>query len=216
VSHIVLTHNAVDHRQEFTRDLGHIRVTQIFNPSPKGFGANHNAAFKVCNEAFFAVLNPDLRFPIDPFALLKAELDNARVGVVAPTIVKADGSVEDSARSLYTPFSSAKGLSSEPRLQANNPAWLAGMFLLFRREAFTAVNGFDEKFFMYVEDVDICARLVLAGWALKYVNSVSVVHDARRANRKSLRHFLWHLTSAIRWWSSRTFWQYKKTLSSGR
>jgi N-acetylglucosaminyl-diphospho-decaprenol L-rhamnosyltransferase len=215
VTEVVLTHNASDDRHEFPNVIAGIQVTQIFNRVPKGFGANHNAAFKHCATPYFVVLNPDIRMPEDPFAQLISEFDLAKVGLIAPRVMSANGLVEDSARSLYTPFSSFSGLRKVSRLSAN-PAWFAGMFLLFKRESFASVQGFDEKFFMYVEDVDICARLVLSGWSLKYVSSAFVVHDARRANRKTLRHLTWHLQSALRWWASSTFWRYKSVLKSRR
>jgi N-acetylglucosaminyl-diphospho-decaprenol L-rhamnosyltransferase len=212
VSHVILTHNSCDDRIEFAAAGKHLPLTQIFNKTPKGFGENHNAAFQICDEPFFTVLNPDLRLVADPFEVLIASFENKECGLVAPVVLAPDGSVENSARQLYTPMSVL--LKSRRRYKlAGDPAWLAGMFLMFRSEAFRAIGGFDEKFFMYVEDVDICARLALSGRALQYVKQVSVIHDAQRANRKSLRHFSWHLASAMKWWLSRTFWRYKKKLS---
>jgi len=63
------------------------------------------------------------------------------------------------------------------------------MFLLFRSDAFASVGGFDEGFFMYCEDFDICARLRLAGWPLAFVPQVQVVHAAQQLSHRSVRHF---------------------------
>jgi N-acetylglucosaminyl-diphospho-decaprenol L-rhamnosyltransferase len=219
VVHVVLTHNSSDDRSEFTDSLKHavkqLRLTQIVNVSPRGFGANHNAAFAICTEPFFAVLNPDLHLPSDPFGKLIDAFGDIQCGLVAPRVLATDGSLEDSARALYTPFSLLGKVNQRSRF-SNNPAWFAGMFLLFRKESFAAIKGFDEKFFMYVEDVDVCARLAIAGWSLSYVSQAFVIHDARRANRKSFTHLKWHISSALKWWCSDAFWRYKKLLASRR
>ncbi len=87
-------------------------------------------------------------------------------------------------------------------LNCFNTDWLAGMFLLLRREAFAAVGGFDERFHMYCEDADLCLRLQLAGWRVRLVEDVAVVHAAQRASRRSWQHLRWHLTSLLRHWFS--------------
>jgi N-acetylglucosaminyl-diphospho-decaprenol L-rhamnosyltransferase len=211
VTRIVITHNASDDRHAFPNHIGCAKVTQIINSSPKGFGANHNAAFKTISEPFFAVLNPDLRMNEDPFPALLKRLEDPRLAVAAPKILNPDGTVAVSARSLYTPLSSVKSFLLV-RTNELCPVWLAGMFLLFNSSAYNAASGFDEDFFMYVEDVDICSRLTMLGWGICYEQSVAVVHDAQRANRKSIKHLRWHLGSALRWWTSRVFWEHRKYL----
>jgi hypothetical protein len=61
------------------------------------------------------------------------------------------------------------------------------------------VGGFDERFFLYYEDVDICRSLGLAGYGAAYVPEVTVIHDARRASRRNLRLMAIHAASAIRY-----------------
>jgi GT2 family glycosyltransferase len=82
--------------------------------------------------------------------------------------------------------------------ERSNPDWLAGMFMLFTKAGYQALGGFDENFFLYYEDVDICARIWKSGKKLRYCPDVSVIHDARRASHKNLRFFKWHFTSLIR------------------
>jgi len=77
--------------------------------------------------------------------------------------------------------------------------WVAGMFMLFRGDAFRAVGGFDEHFFLYYEDVDICRRLGLFGLATLYVPGVTVIHDAQRESRRNLRLMRIHAASAARY-----------------
>jgi len=73
------------------------------------------------------------------------------------------------------------------------------MFMLLRRDAFAAVGGFDARYHLYYEDVDLCARLRLAGYDIRLVPSASVVHLARRQSRRDIRYLLWHLRSMTRY-----------------
>jgi GT2 family glycosyltransferase len=76
--------------------------------------------------------------------------------------------------------------------------WAAGMFLLFNSEKFRSIGGFDTRYFMYLEDADICRRLNFAGFPTIVVPEITVIHDARRATGRSLQHFHWHLSSLLR------------------
>ena len=182
----------------------------VRNTSRNGFGANHNAAFRRATGAIFCVLNPDIRFSADPFAALVAELADRRVGVAAPLVVDAAGKREDSARRFPSVRRlAAKLLGLAPRLdyaigsEPFSPDWVAGMFLAFRREAFAAVDGFDERYFLYYEDVDLCRRLRASGFDVRLVPGARVTHLARRESRRSFRHLRWHVASVTRYLLSR-------------
>jgi GT2 family glycosyltransferase len=95
------------------------------------------------------------------------------------------------------------------------PAWIPGLFMLFRSDAYRQVEGFDERFFMYGEDFDICARLRLAGWKLQIAEQLQARHDARRASHRSKRHLYWHVTSLLKVWSSAAFWRYWRLERAG-
>jgi GT2 family glycosyltransferase len=183
------------------------------NPAPKGFGANHNAAFRAAGHELFCVLNPDVRLRADPFPALAERLRDPAVGVVAPVIRSPGGTIEDSARRVPTPLSilcKALGRARGPdyRVAAADvsPDWVAGMFMLFRRETFQAAGGFDERYFLYYEDVDLCTRLALAGKRAVLSPAAEAVHDARRQSHRSLRYLGWHLSSMLRFFCSRPFW----------
>ena len=186
----------------------------VRNPRPRGFGANHNSVFAHCDTEFFAVVNPDISLTTNPFpALIDALRGGA--GLSAPRVLEPDGRVSDTARRLITPWEllSRRG----PAYQAPRaPQWLAGMFLLFRSEAFAAVGGFDEGYFMYCEDFDICARLRLAGWRLALAPDATVVHSAQQLSHRSWRHFRWHVSSLARMWTSAPFWRYRRLLAGER
>ncbi len=185
-------------------------VKVIRNASPRGFGVNHNAAFEVSKSAYFCVLNPDIRIDIDPFPPLIDELAGPRVGVVAPKIMSPAGNIEDSARHFPTVgflarklFGLAAGLDYSIGQTVLSPDWVAGMFMLFRTAVFEELQGFDERYFLYYEDVDLCRRLRKRGYEVRLVPSISAVHDARRESHRSLRHLRWHLASILRFFLSR-------------
>lgn len=181
------------------------QISVIRNEAPKGFGANHNAAFKQCRSAYFCVLNPDIHFDENPFPRLINELRNPKVGLVAPRILNINGNIEDSARRFPTPLIILRklfGLNSELdymiEKETLSPDWVAGMFMLFRKDVYAELTGFDERYFLYYEDVDLCRRLRKRGYDARLLPCVSAVHDARRESRRSLRHLRWHLASMLR------------------
>lgn len=208
VSEIILTQNVPEGEIVCPASLL-ARVRFIRNDRPLGFSANHNQAFRLCGNPMFAVLNPDIRFEGDPFSLLMDAITVSGAAIAAPAVRNPYGVLEDSVRRFPT-FS---GLATKAvRLSSGKihfdagsepfcPDWVAGMFMLFRREDYAALGGFDESFFLYYEDVDICVRAWRAGMKIVLCPSVSVVHDARRDSHRSLRHMRWHLASMARYFA---------------
>ncbi len=177
----------------------------IVNRRARGFGANHNAAFERCRTPYFCVANPDIRLAADPFPALLEQLADPAAGVAGPLVRSDLGGVEDSARRFPTAASLLKKLFVERRQPdyptnrgALNVDWVAGMFMLFSADAYRRVGGFDEAFFLYYEDVDICRRLARAGKRVIYDPRAEVVHAARRASRRDLRYARYHAASLLR------------------
>jgi hypothetical protein len=205
VSRLVLTLNIPEDILLIPNDLK-ARTKLIYNKDPKGFGANHNHAFQYCETSFFAVLNPDLRLCGDSFIELAHRLTQNDAGLVAPRVLTPEGRIEDNARHFLTPLGLVRKLlgidDGRVTIQGNSCQeidWAAGMCLMFSADAYRRVSGFDEKFFLYYEDVDICARLWGAGIPVIYDPSVNLVHAAQRASRRNLRYFLWHVLSMSRY-----------------
>ncbi|MGM9428173.1 glycosyltransferase [Hydrogenophaga sp. MI9] len=179
------------------------------NAAPTGFADNHNRAFEGSQKRFFCVANPDIRLTSNPFPGLLAAMDDPRVGLVAPLVLSPDGLPEDNARRFPTPWNLGLKLAGlddgryhlapTPQPSPRPVEWTAGMFLLFRAEAFRDVGGFDAKFHLYYEDVDICARLWKAGWKVVCDPGVTVVHEAQRASRHNPRYMRWHAASMARY-----------------
>lgn len=186
----------------------------IKNDRVKGFGANHNAAFRYARAAHFCVLNPDVRLEQDPFPTLDAMLSNPTIGVAAPLILNFAGEIEGSARKFPTPLSILrKVLLRHPAPDyafgdvALFPDWVAGMFMVFRSELYQMIGGFDESYFLYYEDVDICWRLGKHGYDVALLPMAQVIHLAHRASHHDLRYLGWHLASMLRFFCKRA-WEY--------
>ena len=202
VGQVIVTYNV----PEEIAPCADSRVEVIRNSSARGFGANHNAAFQRCREQFWCVLNPDVEFTSNPFPGLLASLARHGAGVVAPLVTDKTGAVEDSVRRFPTLTSlvlKSRGRDiSRYALRPGDadccPEWVAGMFMLFGAPVFAALGGFDEGYYLYYEDVDICWRAWHAGHKIVACPSVSVIHDARRASRVSWQHRRWHLASMLR------------------
>jgi GT2 family glycosyltransferase len=173
--------------------------------APRGFGANHNAAFRQANGRYFCVLNPDIRLDANPFPVLIDALARDQAGVVAPKIVNSQGQVENNARRFPTlsvvlrkALTGAQPHDYDIAGEPLHADWVAGMFMLFRSEVFRAIGGFDERYFLYYEDVDLCLRLRRRGHAATLEPRAVARHDARRASHRDARHFLWHARSLVR------------------
>jgi GT2 family glycosyltransferase len=185
-------------------------IRRIDNPAPKGFGANHNAAFAHCRTPWFLVINPDVRLDRDVLSELLVRA-HARTGLITPRIQEPGKSEPEPYRDLLTPAELWRRRRQGHR-PPEKPAWVAGMFMLIRREAFAEVGGFDERYFMYCEDFDLCARLRLSGWQMQVAEDLHVGHDAQRASNSSPRALAWHLESFARVWTSSAFWRYRRLL----
>ncbi len=187
-------------------------LTILRNEKPLGFAHNHNQAFQHATGEYFCVLNPDILFTETIFPPLIERLKK-EAALISPLIFDADEILQDSFRKLPTPLELFKrklpGYRFEP-LPANElglifPDWIAGMFMLMRSETYQKLGGFDEKFYLYFEDVDICARARALGLLPLVDTNLRIQHNAQRASRKKTRYFLWHTRSAIRFFGSQVY-----------
>lgn len=222
VVHVILTLNVAESLDLPSAD----RLEVVRNVSPQGFGANHNAAFAGCQTPYFCVLNPDIGLTEGVFEALANCLRTTKSTVAAPLVLSPNAAIEDSWRRFPTFFGLVcKAFGRDPSIwpQASVaaqpkglhhqsdalmatvewPDWVAGMCMLFESEAFRALKGFDEGFFLYYEDVDICARTWQSGSTVVACPAVSVIHDAQRASHRNWRHMRWHAQSMARY-----FWKY--------
>jgi N-acetylglucosaminyl-diphospho-decaprenol L-rhamnosyltransferase len=159
-----------------------------------GFGGGVNHAVGLTSSPYVLVTTPDVVVEPGSSKALVAVLDELPdVGLVAPRIDTPDGTLYPSVRrfpSLLDATGHAflhflwRGNPFSRRYQmldwdhhASDVDWVAGTHFLVRRAAWDAVGGFDEQFFMFVEDVDLCWRLHQAGWRVRYEPASRVVHE---------------------------------------
>jgi GT2 family glycosyltransferase len=199
---VIVTQNTAD-RDALDAQRG---AKIVVNTQPKGFGANHNAAFSRSSAPYFCVVNPDIRLNMDPFPPLVQALQLPSAGVAGPRVSDPEGHTQDSARRFPTVprllgklLAGAAGPDYPLEQGLQEVDWVAGMFMLFRSDAYREVAGFDESYFLYYEDVDICRRLQRRGRSRVFQPEASVIHDARRASRRDPRLMAIHATSALRY-----------------
>lgn len=197
----------------FELDMFSFPVKKLENVTPLGFSANHNKAFAESTGQYFCVMNPDIRLLKNPFPILLEELEKQDAAVIAPAVLSPAGKVEDSIRKFPTLFSLASKMfgvndgrySFATGDRTFTADWAGGMFMLFHAEDFRCVNGFDEGFFLYYEDVDICARLWNKGRSVAACPKVQVTHDARRTSYRNFQYMRWHLSSMVRYFRKNWF-----------
>lgn len=208
-----------------TIDMGALGfpVLLIQNKVPQGFGTNHNAAFRRARGEYFCVINPDIRFDACPFSGLLAGFDDLLTGICAPVVLSPAGQLEDSARQFPSPAKIFGKLFDRARLpdyrfEAQSKSqwvdWCAGMMMVFPQRVFAELKGFDERYFLYYEDVDICARLVLSGRRVKICTTTQVVHHAQRSSHRQLRYMVWHIRSILRFFLSPVYRRLRNVSSS--
>lgn len=196
-------------------------VQIIHNKVPKGFGCNHNAAFSQSTSKYFVVLNPDVRLISDPFSALLNFLKKQPKSICAPVVLNQNGELEDSARFLPTPFFLFKKLVAKVfgfKLKLDKlaetpdaylPDWVAGMFMVCLHDVYQEIGGFDERYRMYYEDVDLCVRARLSGCDIFVVKAAQVIHEAQRDSHRKINHLKWHVLSAMKFFLSKSYWRLK-------
>lgn len=172
------------------------------NPYPLGFGANHNRALAHAQEDFVCILNPDVKlYQTDPFAPLMQTAAQAYVGCAYPIQLNADGVPEDCERTLPSPWQILlRRLRSHPAA-STQVEWVNGACIVLQRSVWERLQGFDERYFMYGEDVDLCLRMRLQGLQLERAPT-QIEHTGQRASHRAWRPFWWHVRSLFRLWRS--------------
>ncbi len=211
---IVVDNASPDGSAALLRDDSSIQL--IANETNRGFGAAINQAAKLTQAPLLWILNPDCRVLPGAFRALMETLErHPDCALAAPQLLNTDGSVQASARGepdAWTGLFGRHGLLTKffPRATAarkNMPAadlvasgvdsavvdWVMGAAMLLQREPFERVRRFDERYFLYWEDADLCRRLRNAGFTIRYVPRARVRHpggaSAKTASRLAIGAF---------------------------
>ena len=195
------------------------KTSVIVNLKPRGYAANANLGVARTSTPYVVVANADAVPARDAVALLVAFAEGRpECGVAGPELRYPDGSWQPSRRRFPTPGgtlwrrSPLRYLAPPRRWQRSHyllderpespvqADWLLGAFMLFRRDAFDEVGGFDEGFRMYGEDIDLCYRLAAAHWERWLVPAAVVAHTypAVVDRRFLTTRTVWHARSMVR------------------
>ena len=171
------------------------QVQLIVSTRNAGYGAAANLALRQTQADYLFLLNSDTTLHAGIVRSLADYLDqHPEVAVVGPRLLNVDGSHQSSTYSWPTPLHLILQESGLIRAVANIPlmrnyfprtwrhdvarsvAWLLGAALMLRIDAMRSVGGFDERYFMYYEEVDLCLRLSACGWERRFVPELTLVH----------------------------------------
>lgn len=172
------------------------------SPRNLGFGGGHNLLATKTSAAHLLILNPDVEFmaPASVSRLLEVVLGGEQVAAVGPKLVTASGDPQPYDHGRLHGFRAQIALRGghsywRPAEARQEVAWVSGATLLVARQAFTHVQGFDDKLFLYKEDEDLCLRLRGNGGRVIYDPVVvvrhqgSVVADRRESLARSSAYF---------------------------
>lgn len=169
------------------------RVTIVRHETNRGYAAACNAGAAAHEAAYYFFLNSDIEFSTDVLSPLLDFMErDDTTGVIAPALQFPDGRFQLSwgeEPSLMNEFKERRrqqemhaggGPAYDARkresMQRREADWATGAALLIRKEAFDAVRGFDEGYFFYFEDADLCCRIRRAGWRIVYEPAVTITH----------------------------------------
>lgn len=194
---IVVDNCSIDNPERILEHFSKIKL--IRQKKNIGFSAAVNRALRSATKCDYIILiNPDCKVEDDLIAKSILFMEkNPNVGILGPKILDPDGCIQGSARSFPTPLTALFGRKSPlTKLFPNNRIscrniltnssdgnspmkvdWVSGACMIIRRECLASVGSFDERFFIYWEDTDICKRAKDAGWKVIYYPKIKVTHQ---------------------------------------
>ncbi len=204
-SEIIIVDNASDDGSvEFLREK-YPSVKLIVNEANLGFGKANNIALKEAKGKFILLINPDTIVAEDTFVkMISFFSETPEAGLAGCKILNPDGTLQLPCRRSFpgpwTSFTKVTGLSTlfpKSKIFARyNLTYLdenqtyevdaiSGSFMMMRKEVYEKVGGFDEQFFMYGEDLDLCYRIQKAGYKVYYVHSTQIIHYKGESTKRS-------------------------------
>ena len=197
------------------------RIHYIHNNKNLGFGAAHNIAFNQAyelNSEYHFLLNPDIHFnPSVVNDLVSKANSDHKIGIIMPKIIYPDGSIQHLCKLLPTPldlivrrflpnsnfknsFKEKYELHFLSQTKESEIPCLSGCFMLLRSSTLKLVNGFDDRYFMYLEVVDLCRKMGEISKLIYYPNC-SVIHNYEKGSYSNLKLLYFHIRSAIKYFN---------------
>ncbi|WP_439131141.1 glycosyltransferase [Polaribacter sp.] len=194
-------------------------IEYIANGKNIGFGPGHNVVIdKIKDKSnFHLILNPDVTFAKKVIPNLIQELTkDEKLAMIAPKVLFPTGEHQYSCRryprffeligrrfTFLRPLFKSKIFKGKYKdKDLSNPfyaEYLAGCFHLYKTEDFIRLNGFDERYFLYLEDVDICKKIDTIGKKKLYYPKEEIIHILKRGSLRNLTLFFRHSSSAIKY-----------------
>ena len=184
-------------------------LTYIVNVENLGFGKAHNRVLSLIDSDFHCIMNPDIILEEDVFSILIPFMKDNKAAIAAPKIMTPEGELQKAYRLDPTRFDmfirmfvkwgfkkrkdrhTMSGMDYEKPF---NVPFIQGSFLLLDTKLFKEAQGFDERFFMYMEDADLCRRLREYAPVL-YCPDTYVIHKWEKGSHKSFKLFKAHVSS---------------------
>lgn len=203
-------------------DMAALYPSTIYHhyPHNPGYGTSHNVAIEKCSDGdyqFHLVLNADVYFETDVLTpMIGYMLDNDEVGHMMPKVLNPDGSIQRLCKLVPTPVDLFLRRFSLPGIRERRSRslelhsfgydklmfvpYLSGCFMLLRHSCLKDVGAFDERFFMYPEDIDLTRR-VAEKYDTLFFPYVSIFHSHGGASRKSFRMFFIHSINIVKYFN---------------
>lgn len=190
-------------------------VEYVFVGKNIGFGSAHNLVIEKINDRskYHLILNPDVVFEPSVLPKLIKELENnLDAAMVSPKVLYPDDSQQYTCRKHPTfleliyrrlgfkkHFTRSQEYRDKDFSKAFFPDFIHGCFMLFKTQDFCNLNGFDERYFLYLEDADICKEIKQTGKKILYFPKVHITHTHKRGSSKSTKLLVYHIVSAIKY-----------------
>jgi len=200
---------------EFKNKIQNDSVEYIYSNKNVGFGKGHNSILhKLTSEnKYHLILNPDVRFHPEILEKLVLKMEsNESFSMIAPRVLNSNNELLYTARrypslfelifrflGIFKKFTIRGEYKNQNHKQSFSPDFVQGSFMLFKTEDLLRLKGFDERYFMYMEDVDICRKIDLSGKRKLYFPATEIIHTHRKGSSKEFRLFFIHISSIIKY-----------------
>ncbi len=190
---IVVDNNSNDGSSAFIKNK-FPKVIVFENKENSGFSKGQNIAAKIAKGKYLFFLNSDTQVKDDHLFAMTSYLDSHKdVGVLGARLYNPDGSEQLSAGKFYTFLNFLIMLISGERVgflrsspkKISEVDWVMGASFMIKKRLFDVLGGFDEHFFMYVEDMELCFRVRKKGYAVMFYPDISIIHEERGSSNRS-------------------------------
>lgn len=210
INHIFFINNSDNEYVNLLPDWTNLHY--IKNSNNVGFGKAHNIAIEKTlsgefKSKYILVLNSDIIFDVSIIRkLYQILIDNPQIGNIMPKVLGYDNEDQGLSKKLPNPLGSfLRLLTQNKRIQrvycddkhTYNIPILSGCFMMLNSKCIEKVKKFDERFFLYFEDIDLCRRIYFSNFLNIYYPKLTIMHKHRKSSFKNIYLLIIHIRSAI-------------------